>query len=164
MKPKFSCGLDKIPSIAIKKCLAEFTWILTRIFNMSLESNSVPKLWKQAVITPLHKSGSKDDINNYRPISVPSCVSKVMEMIIDSRIRNQLENEMIINEKKCVHLHIGQHKHIYKLNGFPIACVKSYDDLGIKVSSDLKFNAHVNEVCQTARRITGMFCKVFSGL
>ena len=42
----------------------------------------IPAEWKKAMVTPLHKSGAKDDPQNYRPISVLPAVSKVLERLI----------------------------------------------------------------------------------
>ena len=50
---------------------------LTKLFNKSFGSEKVPKLWKEANITPLHKKRNKDDVNNYRPVSLLSCVVKI---------------------------------------------------------------------------------------
>ena len=38
--------------------------------NRSLAEGSIPSEWKHAIVTPVHKSGSKTDAANYRPISV----------------------------------------------------------------------------------------------
>ena len=53
---------------------------LTHIFNLSLYHCFVPNDWKIARITPIFKKkGSKDDPNNYRPISVVSSIAKILE-------------------------------------------------------------------------------------
>ena len=55
---------------------------LTRLINMSLQCNWFPETWKLANILPIHKKNEKNIINNYRPISLLSCVSKVMERVV----------------------------------------------------------------------------------
>ena len=95
-KSKLSHGLDGIPSVVLKKCLNELCPILTSIFNASYTAQQVPDIWRRVSITPLHKHGLKTDPQNYRPISVPSCVSKVMETIIEHRIRRQLQPQFIL--------------------------------------------------------------------
>ena len=59
---------------------------LAKIFNLSLESSVVPYDWRSANVTPVHKGGSKKMVSNYRPISLTSTVSKIMESIIRSAI------------------------------------------------------------------------------
>ena len=55
---------------------------LCKIFNAFLQCGSFPKDWKQATITPVFKGGKKDDPGCYRPISLLSTVSKVMESFV----------------------------------------------------------------------------------
>ena len=55
---------------------------LTRLFNLSITSNKFPNIWKEANVLPLFKKGDKTDINNYRPVSLLSCVGKLLERII----------------------------------------------------------------------------------
>ena len=63
---------------------------LTYLFNLSLEKSIFPEEWKSARVTPLFKSGSKTDCNNYRPISVLSIVSKVFERIVYDQVYSYL--------------------------------------------------------------------------
>lgn len=55
---------------------------LSDLFNLSLDTCSVPLMWKTARITPLHKGGDSLDVNNYRPISIICSVIKIFEKII----------------------------------------------------------------------------------
>ena len=55
---------------------------LTALFQLSLDSGMVPIEWKEAHVTPIHKSGPLDLAENYRPISLTSCVCKIMERFI----------------------------------------------------------------------------------
>jgi len=52
------------------------------LFKRSLNEGIYPKQWKQANVIPLFKEGDRDTLSNYRPISLISCVGKVMERII----------------------------------------------------------------------------------
>ena len=61
---------------------------LTKLFNKSFGSAKVPKLWKEANIIPLHKKGHKDDVNNYRPVSLLPCVGKILETIVFKKLYN----------------------------------------------------------------------------
>jgi hypothetical protein len=54
---------------------------LTHVFNTSVESGIFPDMMKIAKIRPLFKKGVKLDIQNYRPISVPSIFSKISEKV-----------------------------------------------------------------------------------
>ena len=71
---------------------------LVKIFNASIESGIFPTNMKTAEVVPLHKSGSREDKNNYRPISLLLTISKLLEKIVYKRVyafldsTNQLYN------------------------------------------------------------------------
>lgn len=52
---------------------------ITFMVNQSISQRAVPSTWKEAIITPIFKSGSKTQVANYRPISILPIVSKVAE-------------------------------------------------------------------------------------
>jgi len=67
LKHKKSSGADGIPSYIYKGCQDSLLGPLTYIFNLSLQQNIFPDSLKNGVVTPIHKSGNKSDITNYRP-------------------------------------------------------------------------------------------------
>ena len=54
---------------------------IARTVNHSLSTGTFPQRWKTAKITPLFKKGDASDPSNYRPISVLSVLSKVIESV-----------------------------------------------------------------------------------
>ena len=53
-------------------------------------TSSIPAIWKTANITPIFKSGSPKEVNNYRPISLTYIASKIMETIIKDDMLDHL--------------------------------------------------------------------------
>ena len=62
---------------------------------MSTSSN--PAIWKTAIITPIFKSGSPNEVNNYRPISLTCIASKIMETIIKDIMLDHLNKSKLIS-------------------------------------------------------------------
>ena len=55
---------------------------LLKIFNESINLGILPEKTKIAKVTPIFKSGKKELLTNYWPISVLSCFSKILERIM----------------------------------------------------------------------------------
>ena len=70
---------------------------ITKLINLSLSTAKVPKSWKQANVIPIFKKGDKDDINNYRPVSILSCVNKIMEKIVFKHVYNYIKDNNLIS-------------------------------------------------------------------
>ncbi|CAG4963417.1 unnamed protein product [Colias eurytheme] len=75
-------GPDGIHPKFIVACAENLVQPLLRIFNFSLSYGFFPTNWKVAKVIPIHKSGSKELINNYRPISILSTFAKIFESFI----------------------------------------------------------------------------------
>lgn len=86
MDPNKASGFDDIDIKTVKECRFELSGLLSKLFNQSFTSGIVPKLMKVSKVSPLFKSGDKENPNNYRPISVPPVLSKIMEKIVNSRL------------------------------------------------------------------------------
>ena len=71
---------------------------LTTLFNLSLNLCTIPDEWKKSNITPIHKSGDKSDASNYRPISLLSLISKVLERCIHNRVMEFLHKNNLLSD------------------------------------------------------------------
>ena len=69
---------------------------LRKLFNLSLQKKSFPILWKLAHVMPIFKKGDKSQTNNYRPISLVSCVGKAFERVIFKHVYNHLITNSLI--------------------------------------------------------------------
>ena len=72
-------GIFGIPNRTLKDCVERIAPSLTDIFNFSLESKVFPDDLKVGKVAPVYKSGDKNDLNNYLPISVLPTVARVFE-------------------------------------------------------------------------------------
>ncbi|KAJ7412859.1 RNA-directed DNA polymerase from mobile element jockey-like protein [Willisornis vidua] len=73
---------------------------LLMIFELFWESGEAPAYWKLVNIVPVFKKGKKKDLRNYRPVSLTSVPSKVMEKIILGGVEKHLEDNMLIGHSQ----------------------------------------------------------------
>ena len=90
---------DRVPTKLVKHA-ANFIakpliGALIMIFNASLKQGIFPNIWKVAKITPIYKSGARNEENNYRPNSVLSVSSKLFEKVV----HDQLSDFLLSNRK-----------------------------------------------------------------
>ena len=81
LNPRKSTGIDKIPAKIIRVASPVVANSLTKIFNRAISNESFPSDWKQAKVVPLHKKGSRNLLNNYRPISILPALSRCSSTI-----------------------------------------------------------------------------------
>ena len=93
------CTSDLIPTWLLKKCVNVFAPILCNIVNVLLTARKVPSAMKNALVTPLLKKSSLDpnDLENYRPVSSLSFISKLLEECVATRL-NQHKDEFDLRE------------------------------------------------------------------
>ena len=95
-----SCGPDNIPARILKHCCDEIAPILTVIFTQSLNSGNLPEDWLTANVTPTFKKGDRANPSNYRPISLTSICSKLLEHILYHSIMDHLTAHQILCDKQ----------------------------------------------------------------
>ena len=95
-----SPGPDCFPAILLKHGKLSLSHALADIFSSSLQSGEVPREFKMAYITPIHKGGSKSHPINYRPVSLTSHLAKTFERIIRRYIVAYLEVNNKMNKNQ----------------------------------------------------------------
>ena len=85
-----------IPVNLLEESVDTYLPVLTEIINSSFEQNEFPNKLKLANIIPIFKKKNPRNIENYRPVSVLSHISKVFEKLI----YKQIDNFMGRNGKK----------------------------------------------------------------
>ena len=95
-------GEDGIPYIMIKQLSEDSLNYLLKFYNLVFKNHLFPETWKEAIVIPILKPG-KDatKCSSYRPIALITCLSKIMEKIINKRLMWYLEKKKIINKSQC---------------------------------------------------------------
>ena len=93
-------GPDHIPTRFLKEFAAELSPAMTLIYQDSLQKGKAPDDWKQAKVAPIFKKGGCSTAANYRPISLTSVCSKILEHIIHSQIMRHLDIHQILSDQQ----------------------------------------------------------------
>jgi len=101
LKNKSSSGLDEYSAKVVKHCAVELIPPLVSIINKSFSLGQFPSKLKVSKVYPKHKKGPKTDPKNYRPISLISTFSKIIEKIVLKRLMLHLTQQNLITD--CQH-------------------------------------------------------------
>ena len=101
LDPKKAVGHDGISCKTIKLLAYVISPVLSDIFNHALQHGKFPDSFKVAKVIPLHKGGKSNVVNNYRPISILSTLSKLFEKVIDKRLVDFFEKYNVISQHYC---------------------------------------------------------------
>lgn len=98
MKNNKSCGNDNIPVDLLKVSDESVLQKLANLFNEFLHNEKVPQSWCESTIILLFKKGKKNEVENYRSISLISHIYKVFCKLILARIDSILEENQALDQ------------------------------------------------------------------
>jgi hypothetical protein len=102
LKNNKACGLDNILNEFLKVSANATVQLVTKLFNLVLLTGIVPNDWSVGVIKPIYKSkGAFDDPNNYRGITILSCLGKLFTSVLDDRIKTYLDSVGLLGEEQA---------------------------------------------------------------
>ena len=102
LKNNKSAGADYVINEFLKNCPLNLVEQIVKIYNLILQTGHVPEEWSIGLIVPIFKKkGSKLDVNNYRGITLLSCLGKLFSAAINSRLTKFVEDRKIIGEEQA---------------------------------------------------------------
>ena len=93
-------GLDNIEANFLKVTGPCITKTLMEICNLSITSNTFPCSWKVARVSPLYKKNNKDNPSNFRPVSILSILSKLLERHVANHLFEFLNSHDLLATKQ----------------------------------------------------------------
>ena len=103
VKTRKAPGPDGIKGEMLKHLGACFRAVLLKIFNHNWMKGVVPAVWQEAAIIPVPNKGKDKNPHSYRPISLLSCVGKLLERIVNQRLISHLESNSVLSPTQTRH-------------------------------------------------------------
>lgn len=100
LKSNNSCVVDNITNDIIKENSLYLLEPLLFLTNLIFSTGIYPNILKNTVVIPLHKSGPKDQLKNYRPIALTSSISKLIEKCIKLRLNQYINQFNLISSEQ----------------------------------------------------------------
>ena len=95
-------GCDEIVNEQIKNSLSVMMPIYKMLFNIVFETGIIPELWTIGIVKPIYKNKGDPKLpENYRPISLLSCMGKLFTCIINNRLTTFADKTNLIHETQA---------------------------------------------------------------
>ena len=91
-----AAGPDQIPNVILKECAEELSPGIAKLFQLSVDTGTLPSDWKNAHVTPVYKKGDVHTAGNYRPVSLTSVICKQLEHIVCRHLLQHLQGNDIL--------------------------------------------------------------------
>jgi hypothetical protein len=100
LESKSSVDINGISNKLLKFLRFELAVPLIHLFNLSLNTGKFPKELKMSRTVPIFKTGDPTSCDNYRPISLLSSISKILEKSVACRLVNHLKYNNLLNQNQ----------------------------------------------------------------
>ena len=105
LNPSSATGPDELGNRVLKATASGIAFHLTILFQYCFDRCFFPDIWKCAHVTPVYKKGKRTNRENYRPISILCCISKVMEKVVHLQLHEYLFSNSIIYSRQSAYSH-----------------------------------------------------------
>ena len=91
--------------------------IYCKLFNLILNTGIIPEAWSKGTIIPIYKNkGDINDPDNYKGITILSCIRKQFTAVLNQRLNSFLEStRLLIDEQAGFRKHYSTADHIFSL-------------------------------------------------
>lgn len=97
-----SPGHDRIHNGFFRALTEDQYGSLLMLFNQSFQLGIVPDAWKKGIVLPILKPGKDPSLAaSYRPITLLSCLGKLMERLVAARLEYTVEKESLLSPGQC---------------------------------------------------------------
>ena len=100
LKNNKAFGNDIILNEYIKTTANQLLPIYTNLFNLIFETGIIPEIWLEGIIRPIYK-GNAENPENYRPITILSCFSKLFTAVLNTRLTKYVTENEILEENQA---------------------------------------------------------------
>jgi hypothetical protein len=126
LKPKNKCGYDEISTKLLKISSTYITLPLNHVCSTSFLSGIFPQCLKYSIVKPLFKKDDKLDISNYRPISILTSFSKILEKVMYNRLLEHLSsNSILVKEQFGFRKNLATEEATYELSNEIISALNN---------------------------------------
>ena len=140
LKNYTSPGFDSITSNILKEIWNEIAKPMSHIINLIFENGKCPEHFKIAILEPVYKTGDRNRVENYRPISLVSNMTKIFEKAIKTRLVDFLTKNTILSKFQ-----------------FGLTNKKSTNDSIALLVSKIYFIIKINKSLDNSRACAGVF-------
>ncbi len=85
---------DGVPMMFYKNLADSLALPLSILFNKSLRERVFPDRWKMGFISPIFKEGDKQDVTNYRAVSILCAISKIFERLMFDVLFDRIKDKI----------------------------------------------------------------------
>ena len=146
---KTAPGVDGLTGHILKLLASVIVRPLVHLTNLCLQEGKFPENLKNALVIPIYKSGDKTLPQNYRPISLISNISKIIERVLHKRIYDFLESEKLISKTQFGFRkgHSTEHAVIYFMDYVTKHLENGKHIIGLYLDTKKRLTALIIESC-----------------
>lgn len=85
---------DNIPMLFFVRLSLSLSLPLSILFNKSLTENKFPSRWKTGFVSPIFKEGDRNDVANYRPVTILCAISKIFERLVFNKLFAMVKSDI----------------------------------------------------------------------